>query len=254
MATIVNELSYGDAPVKIRNDLTESHARAWRRLAEPGIWHHGATRIAIAAETRNAHGCALCAERKDALSPYNVAGAHASLGDLPDDVVEVIHRVATDPGRLMEPWYRGLLADGMKDTEYVETIGVLVTVVSIDTFARSIGMEPPALPEPVAGEPAHHRPAGAKQGGAWVPWVSPGDLTQRETDEGLYGEGGPFIGYIRRALSLVPVEAVGFFDLVEHQYLPGREMRNFGEEYRAITHPQIELIAARISVLNQCLY
>ena len=111
-------------------------------------------------------------------------------------------------------------------------------------------------PRLAAGDtPSRHRPAGAKQGDAWVPWLSSEDRTEREINEGLYAGGGPpFVAYIRRALSLVPVEAVGFFDLVENQYLPGREMRNFSEEYRAITHSQIELIAGRMSALNQCFY
>lgn len=254
MATTLNELSYADAPVKIRDDLAASHARAWRRLAEPGVWHDGATRVAIAAETRNAAACGLCAERKDALSPYNVPGGHDALGDLPDDMVEVVHRIATDPGRLMRRWYQGLLDAGMSDTEYVETVAVVVTTIAIDTFARSIGMQPPALPDPAAGAPSRVRPTAAKLDGAWVPWIRAEDRTQTELDQGLYGEGGAFVSHIRRALSLVPAEAIGFFDLVENQYLPGSEMRNFGEEYRAITHSQIELIAGRISALNQCLY
>jgi len=31
-------------------------------------------------------------------------------------------------------------------------------------------------------------------------------------------------------------------------------MRDFSREYRAIGHTQIELLAAWVSVLNQCLY
>ena len=31
-------------------------------------------------------------------------------------------------------------------------------------------------------------------------------------------------------------------------------MRDFGREYRAITHAQIELLAGRISAINQCVY
>ena len=64
----------------------------------------------------------------------------------------------------------------------------------------------------------------------------------------------PVVGNIRRALSLVPEEAHAWFQLVETQYLPGKWMRDFANEYRAITHAQIELIAARVSVLNQCFY
>jgi hypothetical protein len=57
-----------------------------------------------------------------------------------------------------------------------------------------------------------------------------------------------------KAMSLVPDEVRSFFDLVENQYLPGAVMRDFSHEYRAITHAQIELLAARVSALNRCLY
>jgi len=59
---------------------------------------------------------------------------------------------------------------------------------------------------------------------------------------------------IMKALSLVPGEVRSFFDLVTHQYLPGAAMRDFAHEYRAISHAQIELLAARVSALNRCLY
>ena len=59
---------------------------------------------------------------------------------------------------------------------------------------------------------------------------------------------------IRKAMSLVPEEVHSFFDLVAHQYLPGTAMRDFSREYRAISHAQIELLAARVSPLNRCFY
>ena len=57
-----------------------------------------------------------------------------------------------------------------------------------------------------------------------------------------------------KAMSLVPDEVRSFFDLVENQYLPGAAMRDFSREYRAISHARIELLAARVSALNRCLY
>ena len=245
----MSALSYAASPVAIRDDLVASHQRAWRRIAGPGTWLDGSRRVAIAAETRNAANCALCAERKAALSPYAVDGTHDSRGDLPAPVVEIIHRVATDSGRLREQWYRDALDTGMADTEFVETVAMTVNTISLDTFCRALGIAPHELPEPVPGAPSRQRPPGAKEGLDWVPTVAPEDAGPECGD--LYELSG---AHIRRAMSLVPDEARGFFDLVDNQYQSGKQMRDFTTEYRAITHAQIELIAGRISALNQCLY
>src|SRR5207247_11453337 len=100
---------YNAHAIPIRGDLAAAQARASARIARPGAWWDGAQRIAIAAETRNAAVCGLCRARKAALSPSAVTGTHDSLGRLPEAVVEIVHRVCTDPGRLSEPWYRSVL-------------------------------------------------------------------------------------------------------------------------------------------------
>lgn len=245
----MSAIDYRDAPVPVRADIAAAHGRAWQRISRPGTWHSGETRIRIAAETRNARVCRLCAARKESLSPYGVEGEHDSLGGLPDATVEAIHRIATDPGRLTRKWYAGLLDEGLTPEAYVETVGVVCTTISVDTFAKAMGMDPLPLPEPVAGEPIRVRPASAGQGAAWVPWILPGNAAEDELD--LFS---PDHANIHRAMSLVPAEARGFFDLVETQYLRQKQMRDFDNEFRAITHAQIELIAGRISAINQCVY
>lgn len=245
----MSAFDYRDAPVPVREDIVAAHNRAWRRIARPGTWHSGEIRVRIAAETRNAKACRLCAARKEALSPYGVEGEHDCLGGLSDATVEAVHRIATDPGRLTRKWYESLLADGLTAEQYVETVGVVCTTISVDTFARAMGMEPLPLPVPVAGEPIRVRPASAGQGAAWVPWILPDRAAEDEMD--LFS---PIHANIHRAMSLVPAEARGFFDLVETQYLPHRQMRDFANEFRAITHSQIELLAGRISAINQCVY
>jgi len=37
-------------------------------------------------------------------------------------------------------------------------------------------------------------------------------------------------------------------------YLTSATMRDFGHEYRAVTHAQMEMLAARVAALNQCHY
>lgn len=242
---------YASEPIKIRDDLAAAHARAWARIGRPGTWWDGATRVAIVAETRHAPSCALCRRRKQALSPAAIDGKHDSLGALPEVVAEVVHRVRTDPGRLSERWFRGVIAAGITEEQYVETVSVVAHVVAIDTMARGLGFEPLPLPQAEPGVPSQYRPAGAKPGGAWLPWLEPADLSQAES--GLYPAGRPAAN-IMKAMSLVPDEVRSFFDIVSHQYQGPLEMRDFSREYRAISHAQIELLAARVSALNQCLY
>ncbi len=243
-------LSYDDSPVAVRQDLIESHRRTWRRLAEPGTWLDGATRVAIAAESRRAFDCDLCRQRKQALSPNAVQGRHDTQGGLPDALIDTIHRVMTDPSRLSHGWFKGVIDAGMPETDYVEAIGVACTTLAVDGFARAMGLPLRDLPEPLPGEPTRRRPVGAKQGPAWVPWVLPEDVTEDET--GLYDHGAT---NVCKALSLVPQAAIGFFDVVTAQYLPGMTaIRDFGGRYRAINRAQIELLSARVSAINQCAY
>lgn len=245
----MTEFNYDDAPFAIRADLADAHRAAWQRLSAPGTWLSAETRVAIIAEVRNVKGCRLCAARKEALSPYSVDGTHDSLGDLPENIVEVIHRVVSDPARLMKKWYDDCIASGLTEEEYVEIIGVVCSTVSIDTFAHAAGLPLRDLPRPTPGEPTRVRPRNAKQGDAWVPWIGAEDA---EGDD--IPRFGPPGSNVRRALSLVPAEAHGFMEMNEAQYLNGVQMRDFSTDYRAIDRMQIELVAGRVSAINQCAY
>jgi hypothetical protein len=61
-------------------------------------------------------------------------------------------------------------------------------------------------------------------------------------------------GYVHHALSLVPRAMIHWWDMFEVMYLPSAAMRDFAREYRAVSHAQIELLASRVAVLNQCVY
>src|SRR5712692_5454174 len=150
-------LSYDGAPFAVRVELEAAHQRVWDRLARTGTWLDGPTRIRVAAETRHAPGCVLCAVRKAALSPYAVDGAHDGRGELPGNWTEMIHRIVADPGRLTHAWYQRMLASGITDTEYVEIVSVIAHVTAIDTFARGLGVPVQPLPAPLPGAPARYQ-------------------------------------------------------------------------------------------------
>ena len=55
-------------------------------------------------------------------------------------------------------------------------------------------------------------------------------------------------------MSLVPAEVAAFFELDDAIYLPQFALKDFATEYRAIGHAQMELLAARVSLINRCRY
>ena len=64
----------------------------------------------------------------------------------------------TDSGRLTRQVYDEAIAGNLSDAEYVETIGVMATVIAIDAFCDAVGMPRHALLAPVPGEPRRRRP------------------------------------------------------------------------------------------------
>ena len=243
-------ISYSAALVPVRDDFAAAHTRFWQRLASPGTWWTGAERIAIAAEVRQARHCALCQARKAALTPAAIQGHHDLLGALPNAAIDVTHRVVTDPGRLSRPWFTAIMATGLSAEQYVEILGTLVALVSIDSFCRGIGVPLHPLPEPQPGAPSQYRPPGAIQEEAWVPMIPVERATGAEAD--LYG--GQAVGNVIRAMSLVPDEVRTLHDLSAAHYLPMGQVRDPSAATGALNRMQMELIAGRVSALRQCFY
>lgn len=242
-------IDYSDSSYPVRDDITGAHERAWERMSGPGSWLTGDERVKVMAETRHARDCATCAKIREALSPFAVKDAHDAGTDLPGNRIDAIHMIVADPGRLTRSWYDRTIASGIAETHFVEIVSAVAHATAIDTFARGIGIPLRPLPTAREGKPSHYRPAEARQHKAWVPNIAWDGFGPNEADYFVGPEAN-----IRRALTLVPDEARGFFDVVAAQYLAGPQMRDFSREFRAITHLQIELIAARVSALNQCTY
>ena len=246
----MSTFDYAGAPVSVRSDITAAQQNAWQAIGRPGTWWTGVQRVAIAAEVRTAPGCKLCKARKEALSPFAIEGEHDSIAELPAAAIDVIHRVITDPGRLTRSWFESVLDQGMSDGEYVEVAIVSVLTVAVDTFARAIGAAPWPLPEPGAGEPTRMRPQGLNDEGAYVAMIRSGGAGPAEAD--LYN---PSRANIYRSISQVPDEARLFYAVLGAQYLESSDVINpESNGGRAISRPQMELIAARVSALNGCFF
>jgi alkylhydroperoxidase family enzyme len=247
----VQAFSYTQSPYKIRENLGQAYREFWVRLAKPGSWWTGAQRVAIAQESRNAVNCEFCARRKQALSPYSFAGEHEHDGRLQPVAVDAVHRIVTDQCRITQSYIQNNQAEGLSKEQYVELAGIVVVTFSIDEFNRALGLPLEPLPEPGDGEPTHYRPAHAVEGTGFVPMIPANANDGDEAD--LWPEGVD--ANVLRAFSVVPDAVRDWLQMGNAQYLSMAGMEIFaGDTGRSIDRMQIELVAARVSSINECFY
>jgi alkylhydroperoxidase family enzyme len=215
-----------DLPGAVRDNLLQAQRAAWEALAGPGSWWSGAERVALARQLR--------AARSMRGKPPRLRGDPAA-DSLPAAARAAVWRIALDPHQLDRDWYRETAA-ALGEERYVELVSVVVSMTAIDVFAEALGTGLEPLPEPRPGEPSRQRPAGVGEEGAWVPMAS--DWR------------GPNVG---RALSLVPNGNQMFMSLVFTMYA-GSQFAELVWKDRPLSRPQVELVAARVSALNECFY
>lgn len=239
----------------IRADIPEAYREYWQVLAQPGNWWSGIERIAIAAEVRAAQSCEFCQQRKAALSPNALAGEHSSAthyqGVLSEAAIDAVHRIVIDQTRITQTYVDALVDAGMTKEAYVELAGIVVAVFSIDEFNRALGLPWEPLPLPEVGEVDNYRPSNAESGIGFVPMI-PGDKAG-EAEQDLYPGGRS--ANVLKALSLVPNAVRQWMSLATVQYLSIVGMANLiQQDDRALNRMQMELIAGRVSAINQCFY
>lgn len=213
----------------------EAQRSATEAIAGPGDWLTGEQRVAAWREVRDAATNELDQERRRALSPNAVNGSHAATAELSAPAMEVVHRTASDPGRLTRSWADEHIAE-LGEEAYTELVGVTAIVTVIDRFQRAMGRTELPLPKPAAGEPARVRPDDVGDIGAWVSQTV-----------------GPTKANVSRTLSLVPVTNQAWRQLVDTHYSHGPEFMNLRWEF-PLSRPQAELVATRSTALNECFY
>lgn len=223
-------VDYGVAALPVGEDVAAAHHDALLAFARPGAWWDGADRLAIVQETRTAVDCALCAAKADALSPNAIVGEHDNAGTLPPVAVEAIHGIRNDSGRLRRRWFDDLIDMGMQREAYVELVSVVASSVIVDSFAQGLGLEPPASPAATAGTPSFESSPDVVDAGAWLPIAKQGGAN------------------ILRSLGLVPSARALFFATFSPSYYMQPNARF------AIGRRQVELVASRVSAVNQCFY
>jgi hypothetical protein len=236
---------YGESTYPVSEALAGLHDRQFEHIVSPGTWYTGAQRRAIAATARSA------AFEAGLLEPASDP-AEATNVDLPDIARRVAATIATSVVDLNEAFYENAAAEGLRDVEYVEITGVVARLVDLDVFARGIGVAPRPLPPVRTGAPSRTRPDTAVVEHAWVATI-PNGREGGAVGESLY-HGHP-MPYIVRALSLVPDELRAHVELEIAHYT--RLDKLFDYEYQhhnGLSRPQAEVVAGRVSALNDCFY
>lgn len=247
--------NYAQAPYPIRQDIPDAYQAFWQRLAAPGSWWTGAQRVAIAAESRAALDCPWCATRKAALSPYGQVGEHLqqtqTAKSLPASAVDAVHRIVTDQSRITQRYVDDNAKEGFTKGAYVELVGLVVAVFSIDEFHRALGLPLEDLPTAEAGDVTKYQPAHLSEDIGFVPTVPLEGGVGPEADLWPNGRTANVI----RALTLVPNALRDWREIGSAQYLSFPQMENMGQlEDRSLHRMQIEMIAGRVSAINECFY
>ncbi len=225
-------MSFADRrfPVPVREDMATALRRSWADIGRPGTWWTGPERVAIAALAR--------AERIQRNEPpWNRDRGEPSTS-LPEKAVEAARKIGADPAQLDREWANSVISE-IGDSHYVELASVVVTTAAADAFCEAMGIDHEPLPEPEAGEPDRERPDGMGDIGAWVP-VQVIDWKRAN---------------VARAMSLVPEGVRTFFRMVAAMYTgTASDFDRMVWDHRPLARPQVELLAARVSALNQCFY
>ncbi len=217
------------------NDIEDAQRAARRAVAAPGDWLTGPERVAVWRESRDARSNPLDQARRNAVSPNAVGGEHRATAELSAPAMEVVHRVASDPGRLTRSWAEDHIA-ALGEETYTELVGVTAIVSVLDRYEWAMGRPERPLPDPVEGEPARVRPDDVGDVGAWVSQST-----------------GETRANVSRTLSLVPATNRTWRQLVDTHYSRGAGFMDLRWGF-ALSRPQTELVAARTTALSECFY
>lgn len=207
----------GSSDLKVPEEIDDLVDRQWERLRRPGTWFDGRERVALAEAARG--------------------GTEDGRGDGPATVAA--RRIHDEPATITRAWLQALQDDGLTLAQYVEVLGVVSQLRAVDTFEFAVGRPTRPLPEPIDGEPTHETVADATTNGGWVPTVG--------------------VAFPPTILSSVPAENEAMHDVHEVLYLAPRSgdgytMGNMTVVRDGLRRTQMEFVAARTSLVNDCFY
>jgi hypothetical protein len=172
-------------------------------------------------------GAALTGEQRVALA------SAARNGYATDQLQTFARHLYTEPSTVHEEHVRAA-ADVVGDPATVEAIGIVARLSSVDRLHDVLNVDPEPLPQPRPGEPTGRITDALKRRRGFLP-KPPGEIPS--------------------TLDLVPQEGDALRAMFGPMYMTEHEMGDplFHRE-PGLNTPQLETVAARISLLNRCFY
>jgi hypothetical protein len=156
-----------------------------------------------------------------------------------DDLIsEIVARLTLDAKSVSPTWIASVVERGVGPFDLVELLGIVSRTVAIDTFCFALGVDSWRLPDHFDGDHEAAEPNGAVDcsatcDGGWLPTVGPAWPTN--------------------ALSAVPSENQAMHQLNAVFYMAAEQMGDL-DVRRGLHRTQMELVATRTSLLNECFF
>ena len=214
----------------VSSEIIESFQIVWDNLGKPGGWWSGGERIEIAEEIRDSSSPSI-AERIVDFSNYS---NEATSGITPF-VRAVTRKVAYESSSIDKDIFDQIVAVIGED-QYAEITAIASQLIPIYHLADTLGYDREQLPNAEPGAPSSERPDGLVEGVGFLP---------------TFPTNG--VPHVAVSLSLAQADNARRMLLVRAMY----SGKDFGEmiwTHRNLSRPQIELVAARTSAINECFY
>jgi hypothetical protein len=222
----MNTLSFVYDNIDVREDIADAHRQTWDALAQAGAFWSGVDRLEIAKQARAARS-----QRKELAFNRSYPATQ-----LTAQAIEATRKIAADAGKIDRAWASQQVAS-LGAAAYAELVSIVAAVSAIDAFCEALGRTHEPLPEPHGGSCHAAQAESAIDIGGYLPMVDPWE--------------GPNVS---RALSLVPSANQLFMNNVRSMY--GGNGGGFNDMVwnGPLSRPQTELLAARVSSINECFY
>ena len=210
----------------VRQDIVDAHRQTWQSIARAGSFWSDGNRIEIAKQARVAR-----AQRSE-LS-FNRSYPDSTLSS---EALEAVRKIAADAGKIDRSWASNQIA-ALGEGPYAEMVSIVASVTAIDAFSEALGRPNEPLPSAAGGSCPQDKSKSTTDIGGYLPMVDPWE--------------GPNVS---GALSLVPTANQLVMTNVSSMY--GSNGGGFNDMVRdgPLSRPQAELLAARVSSINECFY